>query len=101
MKNLRLWNCGILALAIGVCAGCTTIKYVAPIVIKDGVQTGGETFELKKRFVLAKVTGFKVDRKNDGSVKASFDTVENTDSKAIDALADLAKIAIEGKTKAP
>ena len=99
MKNLRLCNRGILALAItcfiGLCIGCTTLKYVAPIVIKDGVQTGGETFELKKRFVLTKVTGFKVDRKNDGSVKASFDTVENADSKAVDALASFAEAAMK------
>lgn len=105
MKTLRLWSYGILAVVcfVGSCVGlgCTTLKYTAPVVIKEGVPTGGETFELKKRFVLTKVTGFKIDRKDDGSVKASFDTVENADSKAVDALADFAKTAMSMVIKAP
>ena len=96
-RRLQLWSYGVLAIVyfIGSCVGCTTLKYAAPIVVKDGVQTGGETFELKKRFVLTKVTGFKVDRKGDGSVKASFDTVENADSKAVDALSSFAEVAMK------
>lgn len=92
-------------LLIGLCilsfAGCTTLKYTAPIVIKDGVTTGGEKFELHKRFVLTKVTGFKIDRKNDGSVKASFDTVENADSKAVEVLGEVTKNAIDKAMKTP
>lgn len=107
MRKLRL---GIYRILIVVCfvsfclgSGCTTLKYVAPVVIKDGIATGGETFELKKRFVLTKVAGFKIDKKNDGSVKASFDSIENADSKAVDALASFAESAMSMaiKTKTP
>ena len=94
MRKLQLWSYGTLAILcfIGSCVmGCTTLKYTAP---------GGEIFELKKRFVLTKVTGFKIDKKSDGSVKASFDTVENADSKAVDALADFAKTAMTMAIKA-
>lgn len=104
MRKFQLWSYGTLAVLcfVGSCVmGCTTLKYTAPVVVKDGVATGGETFELKKRFVLTKVTGFKIDRKTDGSVKASFDTVENADSKAVDALADFAKTAMTMAMKAP
>lgn len=98
MRKLQLWSYEILAMLFFVvsCAGigCTTIKYTAPVVVKDGVSTGGEKFELSKRFVLTKVTGFKIDRKNDGSVKASFDTIENTDSKAVEVLGDVTKAAM-------
>ena len=103
MRKLRLCDCGALAIACfaGLCAGCTTLKYTAPVVVKDGVATGGEKFELHKHFVLTKVTGFKIDRKSDGSVKASFDTVENADSKAVDALADFARTAMSMAIKVP
>ena len=105
MTGLQLCSYSILAIAcfIGSCVGCTNMKYTAPVVIKDGVAIGGETFELKKRFVLTKITGFKIDRKNDGSIKASFDSVENADSKAVDALASFAEAAmnIAMKTNIP
>lgn len=105
VKRLQLLSCGILAIAcfIGSCIGCTTLKYTAPIVVRDGITTGGETFELKKRFVLTKVTGFKIKKDSNGVVEASFDTVENADSKAVDALADFAKVAMTMAmaTKAP
>ena len=95
MKKLQLWTYGTLAVLcfLGSCVmGCTTLKYTAPT---------GETFELKKRFVLTKVTGFKIKKDKDGIVNASFDTVENADSKAVDALADFAKTAMTMATKAP
>ena len=85
---------GVIGVGLIYLSGCTTLKYTTPIVIKDGVSTGGETFELKKRFVLTKVTGFKVNRKLDGSLSASFDTVENADSKAVEALANFANTAM-------
>ena len=96
MRRLQLWSYSILAIAcfIGSCVGCTTLKYTAPTRLENGISTGGETFELKKRFVLTKVTGFKVERGSDGSVNASFDTVENADSKAVDALASFAETAM-------
>lgn len=96
MKRLQLRICGILVIAyfVGLCIGCTTLKYTAPIVIKDGIKIGGETFELRKHFVLTKVTGFKIKKDSNGVVEASFDTVENADSKAVDALADFAKTAM-------
>ena len=81
MRIIQLYTYGSMAILffIGSCImGCTTLKYTAPT---------GETFELKKRFVLTKVTGFKVKRGKDGAVEASFDTVENAESKAVDALA--------------
>lgn len=96
------YKVSLIILSLCFCAfGCTTLKYTAPLVVKDGVTVGGETFELKKRFVLTKVTGFKIDRKNDGSINASFDTVENADSKAVDALADFAKTAMSLSIKTP
>ena len=103
MQRIKLWNYRVLAIVCfaGLCVGCTTLKYTAPIIVKDGVTTGGEMFELKKRFVLTKVTGFKIDRKSDGSVKASFDTVENADSKAVDALASFAEAAMNMAMKTP
>lgn len=104
MHKFQLWSYGTLAVLcfVGSCVmGCTTLKYTAPVIVKDGIETGGETFELKKYLVLTKVTGFKIDRKNDGSIKASFDTIENADSKAVDALADFAKTAITLATKVP
>lgn len=93
----------ILAVAcfIGSCVGCTALKYISPVIVKDGITTGGETFELHKYFVLTKVTGFKIDRKGDGSVKASFDSVENADSKAVDVLADLVKSTMDKVIKIP
>lgn len=81
--------------------GCTILKYTAPTIVKDGVTTGGETFELKKSFVITKVTGFKIKKDKDGMVDASFDTVENADSKAVDALADFAKTAMSMAIKVP
>ena len=81
--------------------GCTTLKYTSPVIMKDGEKFGGETFELKKRFVLTKVTGFKIKRDSNGSINASFDTVENADSKAVDALADFAKTAMNVAVKIP
>ena len=103
MRNIKLLGFGMLAIVcfFGSCVGlgCTTLKYVAPIVIKDGATTGGETFELRKRFVLTKVTGFKVHKDNNGTVDASFDTVENADSKAVDALANFAKTAMDASIK--
>lgn len=103
MRKLRLCDYGALAIVcfIGLCAGCTTLKYTAPVVVKDGITTGGEKFELHKHFVLTKVTGFKIDRKNDGSVKASFDTVENTDSKAVEVLGDVTKTVMNMVNKVP
>ena len=90
---MKLYILAILCF-VGLCAGYTTLKYTAPVMVKDGIATGGEKFELHKHFVLTKVAGFKIDRKSDGSVKASFDTVENADSKAVDALADFVKTAM-------
>lgn len=99
MRKLQPWSYGVLTLSCFIIScvgiGCTTIKYTAPVVVKDGVLTGGETFELSKRFVLTKVTGFKIDRKNDGSIKASFDAIENADSKAVEVLGDVTKAAMD------
>ena len=95
MKKFQLWTYGTLAILcfVGSCImGCTTLKYTAPT---------GESFELKKRFVLTKVTGFKIKKDNTGIVEASFDTVENADSKAVDALADFAKTALSMANKTP
>ena len=104
MVNFTLLKCNILiflCFTIFYITGCTTLKYTAPVIIKDGEKLGGETFELKKRFVLTKVTGFKVKKNPSGIVEATFDTVENADSKAVDALADFAKTAMSMAIKAP
>lgn len=104
MKLCKIFDYKLILIVLSLCFysfGCTTLKYAAPVVVKDGITTGGETFELKKRFVLTKVTGFKVRRGNDGSVDAAFDTVENADSKAVDALADFAKTAMSLSVKTP
>ena len=104
MVNFNLFRCNIvifLCFTIFYLTGCTTLKYTSPVVIKDGEKLGGETFELKKRFVLTKVTGFKVKKDRNGIVEASFDTVENTEAKAVEALADFAKTAMNTVGKFP